>query len=371
MDMTCATDEVPIGPLCKQQPHLRLQADAHAIFDTVPNSAASAGSVRLLPIQLVLEGGFEVEWSVNVSGAGAAEWLALLPVAEQQLLTPDGPTRTVSVTLVLNVSEQKDFSVSGDLRSTLVIGSRIPSKQGVQFEGRWIEIPVRVRVAAQVCVTLSDVEVETDASGRRSVGSDARVEDVEPKSSVVVYVRAYDCRRNPIQRYLDDYPLQLRLDGVNDSALAHDVQSDKELVLAYTPTEAEPNLFRAMLPRSWAHSTGEVRLVIFTNATGVVNSARAVTLTLILIERSFPVSQVVGTVIGVGLSVLLLCLGAILRRQRNRAAAKATLKAYMKFEFQLGVEMGAPPETSWTFAGSPLLQLHIAAADGCTHSLQV
>jgi hypothetical protein len=40
-------------------------------------------------------------------------------------------------------------------------------------------------------------------------------------------------------------------------------------------------------------------------------------------------------VIGVGLGVLLLCLVNLLRR--NWAAAKETLHAYMKFEFQMGI----------------------------------
>jgi hypothetical protein len=277
---------------------------------------------------------------VNVRGAGAAEWLALQPVAEQ-VLAPGGPMRTVNatLTLVLNVSEQRDFSVAGDLRSTVAIESCIPSQPGVPFEGQSIVVPVRVRVKAQVCVTLQDVQVETDASGRRSVDSDARLEDIEPKSSVVVYVRAYDCRRSPIQRPLDDYPLHVRLDG--GSALAHDGRSDSELVMAFAPTEAEPNLYRATLPQAWIKSTGTVRLVVLTSVTGVVDSTRAVTLTLVLTEKSFPVSKVVGAVVGVGLGVLLLCLVKLLRR--NWAAAKETLKAYMKFEFRLGVEMSTRP----------------------------
>jgi hypothetical protein len=151
MNTTCGPDEVRLGTLCKQRPQLRLQSDTEAIFDTVPNPAAGAGSVRSLPMQLVLGGGFDVEWSVNISGAGAAEWLALQPVAEH-VLAPDGPTRKVNatLTLVLNVSEQKDFSVAGDLCSTVAIESRIPSQPGVRFEGQSIVVPVRVRVKAQV-----------------------------------------------------------------------------------------------------------------------------------------------------------------------------------------------------------------------------
>jgi hypothetical protein len=177
------------------------------------------------------------------------------------------------------------------------------------------------------------VQVETDASGRRSVDSDARLEDIEPKSSVIVYVRAYDCRRSPIQRLLDDYPLHVHLDS--GSAHAHDGHSDIDM--AFAPTAAEPNLYRATLPQAWVNSTGTMRLVVLTNVTGVVDSARAVTLTLVLTEKSFSVSKVVGAVIGVGLGVLLLCLVKLLRR--NWAAAKETLKTYMKFEFRLGVEM--------------------------------
>jgi hypothetical protein len=60
----------------------------------------------------------------------------------------------------------------------------------------------------------------------------------------------------------------------------------------------------------------------------------------VLAPNSFPVFTVVGAVIGVGLFVLLLCLLEILRK--NRAAVKQTIKAYMKFEFRLGVEMSAP-----------------------------
>jgi hypothetical protein len=336
---TCGPDEVRIGPMCKKPPHLRLLSDAQAIFETVSNLAESADSVRLLPMQLVLEGGFDVEWSANVSGLGTAKWLAFQPFAEQAP-APDGPTRVVNATLVLNVSEQKDFSLSGDLNSSLIIESRIPSKPGVAFEGRTIVIPVRVRVKAQACVTLQDVEVEIDASGRRSVGSGARVEGIEPKSSVVVYVRAYDCRRDPINRSLaaalDDYPLHVRLgDSGSDPVL--DGRLDSERVMAYAPTGTEKNLYRATLPQAWVNSTGRVQLVVFA---GEVNGTCSARLTLVLAPNSFPVFTVVGAVIGVGLFVLLLCLLGILRK--NRAAVKQTIKAYMKFEFRLGVEMSTP-----------------------------
>jgi hypothetical protein len=336
---TCGLDEVRIGPMCKKPPHLRLLSDAQAIFDTVPNPAESTGSVRLLPMQLVLEGGFDVEWRVSVSAPGAAKWLAFQPVAEQ-VPAPDGPTRVVNATLVLNVSEQKDFSFSGDLNSTLVIESRIPSKPDIAFEGQSIMIPVRVRVKAQACVTLQDVQVEIDASGRRSFGSAAYVEGIEPKSSVVIHVRAYDCRRNPINRSLaaalDDYPLRLRLrDSGSDAVL--DGHLDTERVIAYAPTETEKNLYRATLPQSWVNSTGKVQLVVFA---GEVNGTCSLSLTLVLAPNSFPVFTVVGAVIGVGLFVLLLCLLGILRK--NRAAVKQTIKAYMKFEFRLGVEMSTP-----------------------------
>jgi hypothetical protein len=123
-------------------------------------------------------------------------------------------------------------------------------------------------------------------------------------------------------------------------ALAHDGHSDSELVMTFASTEAEPNLYHATLPRAWVYSPGELRLVIFTSVPHVSNSTRAVTLTVALNVNSFSVSMVVGPVIGVGLSLLLLCLVRILRR--NWAAAKETLKAYMKFEFRLGVEMSAP-----------------------------
>jgi hypothetical protein len=343
MNTKCGHDEVPIGTFCKKPPHLRLLSDAQAIFDTVPNPTESAGSVRLLLMQLVLEGGFDVEWRVNITGLGAAKWLAFQPFAEQ-VPAPDGPRRVVNATLMLNVSEQNDFSLAGDLNSTLVIESRIPSKPGVAFEGRSITIPVRVRVKAQACVTLQDVQVEIDASGRRSVGSAARVEGIEPKSSVVVYVRAYDCRRNPINRSLaaavDDYPPRVRLVRLRDSGSEPvlDGHLDSERVIAYAPTGTEKNLYRATLPQAWVNSTGRVQLVVFA---GEVNGSCSVSLTLVLASNSFvPVFTVVGAVIGVGLFVLLLCLLGILRK--NRAAVKQTIKAYMKFEFRLGVEMSTP-----------------------------
>ncbi len=329
--ITCGPDEVRIGKHCKQAPHLRTLSDAQAIFVTVPNAAVRAGSVRNLPVQLVLDGGFGVEWSMGVSGSriGAPEWLAIQPVAEHVLT----PAHAVSATLELNVSEQEDFSLSGDLRRTLAIESLIPSKPGVVFEGQSIEIPVRARVSAQACVVLQDVQIETDAGGRRDIGDGARVEGVEPKSSVIVFVRAYDCRRSPIQRYLDDYPLHVRL---NDSGSA--------LVMEYAPTAAEKNLYRLMLPPEWVNSTGDVQLVVFTNVTipGVV-STHSISVTLVLASNPttpFPVSTVVGVVIGVGLFVLLLCLLGVLRK--NRAAVKETIKAYMKFELRLGMEISMP-----------------------------
>jgi hypothetical protein len=266
----------------------------------------------------------------------------------------DGLTRVVDAALLLNVSQQQDFSLSGDLRSTLAIESRIPSRPGVPFEGRSIAIPVRVRVTAQVCVAPQDVQIEVGATGRRSVGGDARVEGVEPTSNVIVWVRAYDYRRYPVQRYLDDYPLHVRLDD-SGSALVHDAQSDV-LDMAYAPTDSEKNLYHAMLRHSWVNSTGEVRLVVYANITGVANSTCAVTLTLVSATKSFPVFTVVGAVIGAGLGVLLVCLLRIL--SRNRAAVKDTLKAYMKFEFRLGVEISTP---------SPRLPV---AAAGCTRRAQ-
>jgi hypothetical protein len=357
---SCGPKEVRIGPLCKKPPHLRLLSDAQAIFDTVPNPAESAGSVRSLPVQLVLEGGFDVEWRVNVSGLGATKWLAFQPFAEQ-VPAPDGRTRVVNATLVLNVSEQKDFSLSGDLNSTLVIESRIPSKPDVAFEGQSIMIPVRVRVKAQVCVTLQDVQVEID--GWRSVGSAAYVEGIEPKSSVVIYVRAYDCRRNPINRSLaaavDDYPLRVRFrDSSSDPVL--DGRLATELVMAYAPTGTEKNLYRATLPQAWVNSTGKVQLVVFA---GEVNGTCSASVTLVLAPNSFPVFTVVGAVIGVGLFVLLLCLLGILRK--NRAAVKQTIKAYMKFEFRLGLEMSTPVGSRRPPKLAPL------AAVGGIHSSQV
>jgi hypothetical protein len=107
--------------------------------------------------------------------------------------------------------------------------------------------------------------------------------------------------------------------------------------MAYAPTETEKNLYRATLPQAWVNSTGKVQLVIFAR---VVNGTCSVSLTLVLAPNSFPAFTVVGAVIGVGLFVLLLCLLGILRK--NRAAVKQTIKAYMKFEFRLGVEMGTP-----------------------------
>jgi hypothetical protein len=72
---------------------------------------------------------------------------------------------------------------------------------------------------------------------------------------------------------------------------------------------------------------------------------------------------VVGAVIGVGLFVLLLCLLGVLRK--NRAAVKQTIKAYMKFEFRLGVEMSTPVGSRRPPKLAPL------AAVGGIHSSQV
>jgi hypothetical protein len=65
----------------------------------------------------------------------------------------------------------------------------------------------------------------------------------------------------------------------------------------------------------------------------------------------------------VGLFVLLLGLLGILRK--NRAAVKQTIKAYMKFEFRLGVEMSTPLGSRRLPALAPL------AAVGCTAPSQV
>jgi hypothetical protein len=190
-----------------------------------------------------------------------------------------------------------------------------------------------MRVAAQACVALQDVQVEAGASGRRSIGSDARVElEGEPESTVVVvYIRANDCSRAPIQRYLDDHPLYVRRFNDIGSAVVDDAHS---VLMGFAPTDAEPNLYHVTLAQPWVNST-EVRLVVFTVVAGVVSS---VGFTLVLTTKSFPVFTVVGAVIGVGLGVLLLLLLHILHK--NRAAAKETLKAYMKFEFTLGLEIG-------------------------------
>jgi hypothetical protein len=332
---TCGPDAVRIAARCMQAPSLRAWSDAQALFERVPNSAASAGSVRALNVALVLQGGLDVEWSVNCSGASTAPWLAFEPVADRTL-TPDVP---VVMNMSLNVSEQHDFSLSGDLHTTLVIESRIPSSPDVSFEGRSIVMPVRVRVAAEPCVALQDVQVETGASGRRSVGGDARVEGIERTSSVIIYVRAYDCRRYPIQRYLDDYPLHVRM-GDGGSALVLDATSDKMRVMVYAPTDAEKNLYHLTLPPAWVNATGEVRLIVYTNGQGAANSTSGVCITLVLGEGLGVVNYLVLTakLIAVGLFVLLLCV--LLRiLWRNRAAAWATLKSCMTFEVRLGVEM--------------------------------
>jgi hypothetical protein len=336
---TCGAGEVGIGTLCKQAPHLRLASDAQAIFAEVPNSASCAGSVHL-PVQLALEGGFEVEWGVSVSASPKAEWLKVRPVAER-VLTPVGAARLADFHLVMDVSAQQDFSLTGDLSSSLAIESRIPSKPGVAFEGRSIVIPVRVRVAAQVCIMPEDVQLETEGGGRRSVGSDALVEGIEPGSSVVVYVRTYDCRRSPIQRHVGEYLLHVRVkDGGSD--LARKAHIDNELVMTYAPTDLEKNMYRATLPQAWVNSTGKAQLLVFAaDGSGLLNGTCSVNLTLVLAAKSFPVFTVVGAVVGVGLFVLLLLMLGIVRGIRA-AAVKQTIKAYMRFEFRLGVEMGTP-----------------------------
>ena len=63
-----------------------------------------------------------------------------------------------------------------------------------------------------------------------------------------------------------------------------------------------------------------------------------VTFTIVITSKWFPVWQVVGVVIAVGMAVLFLFLLHILLK--NRDTATAIFKAYMKFEVRLGVEMG-------------------------------
>jgi hypothetical protein len=129
------------------------------------------------------------------------------------------------------------------------------------------------------------------------------------------------------------------MDGSLD--LAHNMHVDNELVMTYAPTDTDKNLYRATLPQAWVNSTGSVQLLVFAaDASGVLNGTCSVSLTLVLAAKSFPIFTVVGAVVGAGLFGLLLCLLGILRR--NRAAVKQTIKAYMRFEFRLGLEMGTP-----------------------------
>jgi hypothetical protein len=322
---TCGGGEVHIGSVCKQLPLFRVLSDSQAIFDTVP------GSMQTLLVRLVLQGGFDIQWDVSVED----EWLQIRPDSGQLRTSNLGyaaaaPDSAAEVILLLNATQQKDFSVTGDLHSTLKIAGSMPSRRDVIFEGQSILVPVRMRVAAMVCVELQDVLVQAGSSGPQIVGGDARVYGIEPKSNVVIYVRAHDCQRSPIQRHLIDQPLHLHMgDGGTQSSEAN--------VFWYAPTEAEKNLFQVTLPQAWVNSTGEVPLIVFTNVSGVVVSAA---FTLVIKARSFPVSEVVGGMIAIGMGVLVLFLLRILRN--NRVAFKETLTAYLKFELVLGFEISAP-----------------------------
>jgi hypothetical protein len=122
-----------------------------------------------------------------------------------------------------------------------------------------------------------------------------------------------------------------------------DATSDKMRVMVYAPTDAEKNLYRLTLPPAWVNSTGEVRLIVYTNGPGAANSTSGVCITLVLGQGLGVVNYLVLTakVIAVGLFVLLLCV--LLRiLWRNRAAAWATLESCMTFEVRLGVEMRMP-----------------------------
>jgi hypothetical protein len=318
--VTCGPAEVRVGSLCKRQPRLRVLSDGLALFVTGLHEA-----VQSLPVRLTLQGGFDVDWNASV-GAGAAEWLVLQPDAGQ-LAAADGPgpAATVTLQLRLDATKQTDFSIAGDLRSTLTIEGHLHPQ--ADFEGQSIVVPVRMRVEAQACVRLRDVQVQTGASERRSVDQNARVGDIWLNSRVVIYVRAYDSQRSPIQRSLTKQPLRLRLgDGggyPNDT-----------LTMAYAPTEAEKNLHEVTLPRAWVNISGEVRLVVFSSS----NDSAVASFTLVIgASKRFPIWEVAGAVVAIGLVGLLLCLIHILRK--NRAAANAILKAYMRFEFLLGMEM--------------------------------
>ena len=320
---TCGPDEARIGSLCKKQPRLHVLSDALALFVIAQTSA-----VQWLTVQLTLEGSFDVEWRAQAGTGAASQLLRLLPDAGN-MTAPDGPERTsASLQLQVDGTKQKDFSIAGDLHSVLSIeGSSHPQ---ISFEGKSIMVPVRVRVEAQACVRLQDVQVQVGARGRRSVDSTLLVEGVEPNSNVIVYVRSYDCQRFPIERPLNDRPLHLRLsDGGTHTG---------DLTMAYAPTEAEKNLHEAMLPQAWVNDTRKLQLIVFANASDALEASEMVTFTIVITSKWFPVWQVVGVVIAVGMAVLFLFLLHILLK--NRDTATAIFKAYMKFEVRLGIEMG-------------------------------
>ena len=184
----------------------------------------------------------------------------------------------------------------------------------VHFEIGIVDLLLRVRVVADVCLEPPDVRLM--ASGRElRIGGDGRIGTAVPDSDLLVLVSAFDCTRLPIER-----SVQLRLTWRNAS------QSVDSVVLAYVPVESATasegpkNRFQATVPRHWLGTAGDVPLRLA--SVGDANATTAVDFVLTLSgSKPFLVArEVVGGVIGAALGVLLVLL--LMHSLRNRTDAK-------------------------------------------------
>ena len=163
----------------------------------------------------------------------------------------------------------------------------------VHFEIGIVDLLLRVRVVADVCLEPPDVRLM--ALGRElRIGGDGRIGTAVPDSDLLVLVSAFDCTRLPIER-----SVQLRLTWRNASQLVDSV------VLAYIPVESATgskgpkNRFQATLPRHWLRTAGDVPLRLA--SVGDANATTAVDFVLTL-SGSKPlvmVREVVGRPVGV------------------------------------------------------------------------
>jgi hypothetical protein len=194
--INCGPDSVAIGTLCKQRPILRPLSDALALFAVVPKTP-DRSRVEQLPITIVLHGGFDVQWKADAS---FAHWLTSRPSqgnisalsGYQQGTISSGLTElqlaaegnTAGLVLCVNASDLRDWSIDGDYHGNVRIASLVISNVHMPFEGKRIEVPLRLRVEAKVFVTLQDIAISTEDGAPRGIGSEARVEGVEVLSRV-------------------------------------------------------------------------------------------------------------------------------------------------------------------------------------------